>query len=123
MRKWQGMNWLRKSTRLAIYKRDNFSCVYCGSNTQLEVDHLTPVKDDGKNETENLVTCCKVCNCRKGDSHWVKFTAIVALETNKDVFSLIEAVDNQRRIKLNRRWAREELKKHSSWTDAVETNK
>lgn len=27
---WQGMNWCRPATRLAIYLRDGMACTYCG---------------------------------------------------------------------------------------------
>jgi hypothetical protein len=54
----------RKTTKVnrnRIYKRDNYECVYCGSNKQLTLDHVIPKSRGGLNEWTNLVTCCFKC--------------------------------------------------------------
>ena len=61
---------LRK--RFEIFKRDNFSCVYCGKNSiddkvKLHVDHIKPVSLGGKSNDKNLVTSCLECNLGKSD--------------------------------------------------------
>jgi len=48
-------------------KRDNYSCVYCGSKKNLTIDHLIPKSKGGGNSWDNLVTCCSPCNIKKGD--------------------------------------------------------
>lgn len=48
-----------------VYKRDNFTCVYCGSGGNLTIDHVHPRSRGGANSWENLVTCCRPCNFRK----------------------------------------------------------
>jgi 5-methylcytosine-specific restriction endonuclease McrA len=50
-----------------IFKRDGHMCIYedCGSTENLTLDHLLPKSRGGKNTWENLVTCCKKCNCKK----------------------------------------------------------
>lgn len=53
--------------RQRILKRDNHSCVYCGSKRDLTIDHLIPKSKGGKNTWDNLVTCCISCNSKKGD--------------------------------------------------------
>lgn len=58
------------SKRKRIYVRDNFHCGYCGDKFQereLTLDHIKPKARGGKNEPENLVTCCFRCNQRKKD--------------------------------------------------------
>ena len=67
----QGMNWIRLSTRLAIYDRDGFACVYCrqGAETEgvkLTLDHVLPCAHGGTNSPGNLVTACVSCNSAKG---------------------------------------------------------
>lgn len=54
-------------TRHNIFKRDAFSCQYCGTNKDLTLDHLIPKSKGGKSSWTNLVTACKHCNARKGD--------------------------------------------------------
>jgi hypothetical protein len=53
--------------RLATFKRDNFTCQYCGaSRVRLECDHVVPRAKGGKTELGNLKTACKPCNRSKG---------------------------------------------------------
>jgi len=61
---------LKKSVRFEVFKRDSFTCQYCGHKAPdvvLEVDHITPVAAGGGNEILNLVTACKSCNSGKRD--------------------------------------------------------
>jgi 5-methylcytosine-specific restriction endonuclease McrA len=60
----------RRKTRVnrnRIMRRDNYSCVYCGSKKNLTIDHLIPKSKGGGNSWDNLVTCCSPCNIKKGD--------------------------------------------------------
>ncbi|MFH6984316.1 HNH endonuclease [Marinoscillum luteum] len=54
-------------TRHNVFKRDQFSCQYCGASKDLTLDHLIPKSKGGKSSWTNLVTACKNCNARKGD--------------------------------------------------------
>lgn len=54
--------------RFEVFKRDSFTCQYCGQKAPdvlLEVDHIKPVIKGGTNDILNLVTSCKVCNSGK----------------------------------------------------------
>jgi 5-methylcytosine-specific restriction endonuclease McrA len=55
-----------RASRTRIYKRDNYQCVYCGSNKELTLDHVVPKSKGGGNEWTNLVTSCFKCNLKKG---------------------------------------------------------
>ena len=58
-----------KEYRDAIYRRDNWCCVYCLSyGEDLQLDHIVPRSKGGGNEPSNLVTSCKSCNCSKNNS-------------------------------------------------------
>lgn len=60
---------ISKKLRFEVFKRDSFTCQYCGRmapDVVLEVDHIIPVKEGGKNDILNLVTACKDCNSGKG---------------------------------------------------------
>ena len=56
-----------RANRNRIYKRDNYQCVYCGSNKSLTLDHVIPKSRGGKNEWTNLVTSCFKCNLKKSN--------------------------------------------------------
>ena len=56
-----------KPTRNLIYKRDQYSCGYCGSKQSLTIDHIIPRSRGGGDTWENLVTSCSRCNTKKGN--------------------------------------------------------
>lgn len=54
-----------KKMRFEVFKRDKFTCQYCGRKSPdvvLEVDHIKPVAEGGTNDILNLVTACFDCN-------------------------------------------------------------
>jgi len=53
--------------RQNVFKRDNFTCQYCGSRKDLTIDHVIPRSRGGRSSWRNLVTACKRCNSKKGD--------------------------------------------------------
>lgn len=59
-----------KKQRFEVFKRDSFTCQYCGSKAPdvvLHVDHINPVSKGGENEIINLITSCVSCNLGKSD--------------------------------------------------------
>jgi hypothetical protein len=61
---------LTKKIRFEVFKRDSFTCQYCGRTAPsvlLEVDHIKPVSKDGTNDITNLITSCFDCNHGKSD--------------------------------------------------------
>jgi HNH endonuclease len=61
---------ISKKTRFEIFKRDSFTCQYCGAHPPsvvLEVDHINPVSNGGDNLEGNLITACFGCNRGKSD--------------------------------------------------------
>jgi hypothetical protein len=58
------------SLRFRVFRRDSFTCRYCGRkapSVPLHVDHIKPWSSGGRTELANLVTACSVCNLGKGD--------------------------------------------------------
>lgn len=61
---------LTKKQRFEVFKRDKFTCQYCGRSAPdvlLEVDHIHPVSKGGEDDILNLVTSCHDCNAGKSD--------------------------------------------------------
>ena len=57
-------------TNRALFRRDDFTCLYCGSQPGprlLTRDHVVPLSQGGANRWENVVTACRACNQRKDD--------------------------------------------------------
>lgn len=57
-----GSKWIRLERRHAIYRRDGYACAYCRSTELLGLDHVRPRELGGGNASDNLVTCCHICN-------------------------------------------------------------
>jgi len=54
--------------RRAVFERDGGRCVECGSNFDLQYDHVLPVSRGGATTVQNLQLLCADCNSRKSDS-------------------------------------------------------
>src|SRR4026209_2161549 len=58
----------RKISRRALFARDGWRCMYCGTTTgRLTLDHVVPRSRGGGSVWENVVTSCAPCNMRKGN--------------------------------------------------------
>lgn len=60
---------LSVQTRFEIFKRDRFTCQYCGKHPPdvlLEADHIVPRAAGGSDDLSNLTTACTDCNRGKG---------------------------------------------------------
>lgn len=54
-------------SRRNIMKRDRSTCQYCGTRSDLTLDHVLPKSRGGADSWENLVTACNNCNVKKGN--------------------------------------------------------
>lgn len=54
-------------SRRNIMKRDRHTCQYCGTKSDLTLDHVLPRSRGGADSWENLVTACNQCNVKKGN--------------------------------------------------------
>jgi hypothetical protein len=96
--------------RFEIFKRDDFTCQYCGAHPPiviLHVDHIIPVSKNGGNEKENLITSCSKCNLGKSNIPLTKITASINLNQEdlkekekqlKEYYKLIE----QKRLRIDK---------------------
>ena len=56
----------RRFPRLGVFHRDNYTCQYCGKQSQqLTIDHVIPRYLNGQHTWENVVSACIPCNHRK----------------------------------------------------------
>lgn len=61
---------LSKKIRFEVFKRDSFTCQYCGKaapDVILHVDHIEPRSKGGSDDIINLVTSCRDCNLGKSN--------------------------------------------------------
>jgi 5-methylcytosine-specific restriction endonuclease McrA len=56
-----------KLTRREVFRRDNYTCQYCGRREHnLTLDHVHPRHLGGQHTWTNVVTACSTCNHHKG---------------------------------------------------------
>jgi len=56
---------ISKKIRFEVFKRDNFTCGYCGRKPPeviLEIDHINPKSKGGIEDINNFITACFDCN-------------------------------------------------------------
>jgi 5-methylcytosine-specific restriction endonuclease McrA len=56
-----------KLSRREVFRRDNYTCQYCGRKMlNLTIDHVMPRHLGGMHVWTNVVTACSACNHQKG---------------------------------------------------------
>jgi 5-methylcytosine-specific restriction endonuclease McrA len=55
-----------REVRRAVFERDGGKCAQCGSNFDLQYDHVIPVVLGGATTVGNLQLLCGDCNREKG---------------------------------------------------------
>lgn len=80
--------------RQNIFKRDNNTCVYCGSKHQLTIDHVIPQSKGGKDSWDNLVTACRPCNAEKADLTLEEYGKDITLPYRPHYLMLMKQMDH-----------------------------
>ena len=92
-----------KYSRIGVFRRDNWSCQYCGkkgNRKSLTIDHVHPKSKGGENTFENTVACCVKCNSAKGDKSLEQFwkennRKLLKKPRNPDLRTFIKNTYNQ----------------------------
>lgn len=98
---------ISKKIRFEVFKRDSFTCQYCGKKAPdvvLHVDHIEPVSKGGENNLLNLITSCIYCNAGKG-SRRLSDNSII----DKKRKQLEELQDRKEQIEMLLQWQKELL--------------
>lgn len=106
-----------KSVRFEVFKRDSFTCQYCGKSAPdviLEVDHIMPVSKGGTNEIMNLVTACRDCNRGKGAKQLDDSTVV-----KKQKAQLDELNEKREQMEMIAEWKRQLQDIISGQVDAI----
>ena len=93
---------ISKKIRFEIFKRDSFTCQYCGESAPkviLEVDHIKPVINGGTNDILNLITSCFDCNRGKSKRE-LGDNSVVTAKTNQA--KLLQ--DKKQQIEMMAEW-------------------
>jgi hypothetical protein len=96
---------LSKKLRFEVFKRDSFTCQYCGAKSPevvLQADHIDPVASGGTDDLLNLITSCQECNSGKSDRKLSDTTVV-----EKRQRQLAELQDRREQIEMMMEWQRE----------------
>jgi hypothetical protein len=116
---------LGKKLRFEVFKRDKFTCQYCGRSAPdiiLHVDHIEPVSRGGKDDLLNLVTSCRDCNLGKGNRQLSDDTVLKQRKRQLD-----ELQERREQLEMQLDWQRSLLEEDEFtiteladfWTDLV----
>lgn len=108
---------ISKALRFEVFKRDSFTCQYCGRSAPevvLQVDHIEPVAKGGKNDLLNLITSCRDCNLGKGAKKLNDNTAIVKIKKQLD-----DVNERREQLEMLMRWKNELFKIREQELDDV----
>src|SRR6185503_5116677 len=94
-------------TRFEVFKRDEFTCQYCGRRSPdvvLECDHITAVCNGGSDDPINLITSCWDCNHGKSGVPLAEVLtgedphdrAVILLERERQLQEYNEVLANER---------------------------
>lgn len=108
-----------KSVRFEVFKRDKFTCQYCGQsapNVVLEIDHIKPVSKGGTNDIMNLVTSCQDCNRGKTNKS-LKDDSTVRIQKQQ-----LDAIQNRReQLEMMLQWRDELEQEYEIEVDAIDS--
>lgn len=96
---------ISKKTRFEVFKRDSFTCQYCGKSAPdviLEIDHIIPVSNDGDHDIFNFLTACEECNRGKGKRQLDDDTVVQKQRKQLDIIN-----SKREQLKLIAQWKKE----------------
>lgn len=106
-----------KKMRFEVFKRDSFTCQYCGRKAPdvvLHIEHITPVSKGGKNTLMNLVTSCVECNLGKGARTLADNSAITKAQKQAEILQ-----ERRDQIEMMRDWHLSLVDQKNSEVEAV----
>lgn len=104
---------ISKKLRFEIFKRDGFTCQYCGRKAPeviLHCDHVKPVVAGGETDILNLITACIDCNSGKGGRELSDHAVLT-----KQLDQMAELAERRDQIEMMIAW-RDELQRLSTDT-------
>jgi CRISPR/Cas system Type II protein with McrA/HNH and RuvC-like nuclease domain len=71
---------LNKKQRRRVYDKTSGHCAYCGCELRIEdmqIDHVVPLHNGGRDAPDNMLPACRSCNHYKGGNYLETFRRYV----------------------------------------------
>lgn len=98
---------ISKKLRFEVFKRDSFTCQYCGGSAPdviLHIDHIEPFSKGGENDILNLITACKDCNAGKSNR---KLSEKTVIKVQKEQIEQLQ--EKREQLEMMYQWKKELL--------------
>ena len=106
-----GYDWIERSTRLAIYLRDENVCLACGTADDLSLDHFDT--SNRSSAPSNLVTLCLSCNSSRRASDPDVWNPAFAERAR---VAILKPIDRKEGLRLAKeRWPARYARKAARW--------
>ncbi len=96
---------IKASLRQQVFKRDNFSCLWCGrSNAEgvkLNADHIIPEAFGGEATIDNLGTLCENCNKSKGPEYFGNYPLTTLFKLGDLDKHIVVEVDHVKNFRIS----------------------
>ena len=94
--------------RRDIYNKYDGHCAYCGKKIEYDdmtIDHIIPQSKGGKDNLENTIPSCQLCNNQKGNRSVEEFREFVA--------NIVDVLDENKQYRLALRYKKIAVVKRS----------
>ena len=81
---------------LEALERFNYACAYCGSTSNLSMDHVVPVSKGGQNTVDNLIPACISCNSTKQASEMVEWYTAQIFYSKSRLENIVKYIKSRR---------------------------
>ena len=108
---------ISKRIRFEVFKRDYFTCQYCGAQAPavlLHADHIHPRSKGGDDELMNLVTACESCNLGKSNVSLSDESAVLKRKAQMDKIQ-----ERREQLELMFEWHKELLSLEAETINSV----
>lgn len=95
---------ISKRIRFEVFKRDSFTCQYCGQKAPdivLHLDHIEPQSLDGDDTITNLLTSCEACNLGKSN---IRLSDDSAIQKQRHQLELLQ--ERREQLEMMMEWHR-----------------
>lgn len=63
-----------------LERKTERECIYCGSEENLQTDHIIPKSKGGPDSSDNVIDSCQKCNLQKSNKDIFEFCSLIGID-------------------------------------------